>query len=449
MGSVALCRQLATTAAAKQKGTLVRTVTFCSLCPPMFPGSYGVWLTPHAPCSAPRFPLRHIESEMFAAVVPIPIRHSRFQHHVIGRFPYCPAFRVEDTHQPSVRIDVDYVQSPSWFTLNDAQQIVVRIATSRLIPLRRVDPVHPDRVFVTIRQPNPDGVTVDHPHHVNQIVLSHESEHTCATIFAMTRLQIAPGLSLDVADQGDGPLLILIAGGMMDMDQWAQVADALSDSHRVVRYDQRGIGESDQPTEGYTVDQFAEDAVNLIRALDSGPAVLIGNSLGGTVAMGAAFLAPELVRGIVTCSTSAGPTGPPTPPETMQYMMRGAQLPVPQAAAAMMDILFATDFIDEHPDMLDDAVEKRSKGAPMIATLGPLQSALIFDPIERLKTLGIPMLVLHGEEDVLVLPDHAQLLADAAGADSRLIASAGHALVVEQSDAVVEALSSFLADLEA
>ena len=265
----------------------------------------------------------------------------------------------------------------------------------------------------------------------------------------MTRLQIAPDLSLDVADEGDGPLVILIAGGFMDMDQWQPVADVISDSYRIVRYDQRGIGESDQPTEGYTVDQFAEDAVNLIKTLDSGPAVLVGNSLGGTVAMGAAFAAPELVRGIVTCSTSAGPTGPPTPPETMQYMMRGAQLPVPQAAAAMMDILFATDFIDEHPDMLDDAVEKRSKGAPMIATLGPLQSALIFDPIERLKTLGIPMLVLHGEEDVLVLPDHAQLLAEAAGAKSQLIPAAGHALVVEQSNAVVEALTAFLESLSA
>ena len=263
----------------------------------------------------------------------------------------------------------------------------------------------------------------------------------------MTRLQIAPDLSLDIADQGDGPLVVLIAGGMMDMDQWGPVADALSDSYRVVRYDQRGIGESDAPTEGYTVDQFAEDAVNLIRALDSGPAVLVGNSLGGTVAMGAAFLAPEVVRGIVTCAASAGPAGPPTPPETMQYMMRGAQLPVPQAAAAMMDILFVTDFIDEHPDTLDAAVEKRSKGAPMIATLGPLQSVLIFDPIERLKSLEAPMLVLHGAEDVLVLPEHAQLLADAAGAEAKLIADAGHALVVEQSDAVAQALVAFLAQL--
>lgn len=263
----------------------------------------------------------------------------------------------------------------------------------------------------------------------------------------MTRLQITPDLSLDIAEQGDGPLVILIAGGFMDMDQWAPVADALPDSFRVVRYDQRGIGESDQPTDGYTVDQFAEDAINLIRTLDAGPAVLVGNSLGGTVAMAVTFAAPDLVRGIVTCATSAGPAGPPTPPETMQYMMRGASLPVPQAAAAMMDILFATDFIDEHPDMLDEAVEKRSQGAPMIATLGPLQSALIFDPIERLKALDIPSLILHGEEDVLVLPEHAQLLADAAGAEAKLIPDAGHALVVEQSEPVAEALTAFLASL--
>ncbi len=273
----------------------------------------------------------------------------------------------------------------------------------------------------------------------------------CATLPAMTRTKISPDLALDTAEQGNGPLILMIAGGFMDMDQWALVADALSeqtsDSYRIVRYDQRGIGESDQPTEGYTVDQFAQDAINLIRTLDAGPAVLIGNSLGGTVALAVAFAAPELVRGLVICSASAGPTGPPTPPETMQYMMRGASLPVPQAAAAMMDILFATDFIDEHPDMLDNAVDKRSKGAPMIATLGPLQSALIFDPIERLKSVNVPMLILHGEEDILVLPDHAQLLADAASAELQLIPNAGHALIVEQSRAVAEAIQSFLSDL--
>ena len=263
----------------------------------------------------------------------------------------------------------------------------------------------------------------------------------------MTRLSVTDELTLDVVDQGEGPLVLLIAGGFMDMDQWAPVADALSDSCRVIRYDQRGIGASDQPTSGYTIEQFAEDAVSLIRWLDAGPAVLVGNSLGGTVAMAAAFAAPDLVQGIVTCATSAGPSGPPTPPETMQHMMRGAQLPVAQAAAAMMDILFATDFIDEHPDMLDAAVAKRSRGAPMIATLGPLQSVLVFDPIDRLRDLAIPMLVLHGEDDVVVLSDHANLLAEAREMEATIVAGAGHALVVEQSATVAESIGAFLESL--
>ena len=263
----------------------------------------------------------------------------------------------------------------------------------------------------------------------------------------MTRIQITDDLALDAVSRGDGPLVVLIAGGFMDMDQWAPVAEALPDSWRVVAYDQRGIGESDQPTEGYTVEQFGSDCVNLIRALNEGPAVLVGNSLGGSVALAAAFEAPELVRGLVLCSTTAGPQGPPTPPETMQHMMRGASLPVTQAAAAMMDILFATDFIDEHPDMLDNAVEKRSQGAPMIATLGPLQSLLVFDPIERLAELDIPVKVLHGEEDIVSLPDHAQLLAKAAGTEAVIIPDAGHAMIVEQSEAVVETIKQFLEEL--
>ena len=260
----------------------------------------------------------------------------------------------------------------------------------------------------------------------------------------MTRLQVAPELSLDVVDAGEGPLLLLIAGGFMDMDQWAPVADSLSASHRVVRYDQRGIGESDQPTDGYTIEQFGQDAIDLLRALDAGPAVLVGNSLGGSVAMAAALLAPELVRGLALCASSAGPPGPPTPPETMQRMMRGATLPVPQAATAMMDILFHTDFIDQHPDMLDAAIEKRSHGAPMMATLGPLQSALTFDPLAALSELDLPTLILHGEEDIVVLPDHAQLLADTIdGAQLEIAPNAGHALVVEQSAWVSASLAAF------
>lgn len=262
----------------------------------------------------------------------------------------------------------------------------------------------------------------------------------------MARMQVTADLSLDVVDEGQGELVLLIAGGFMDMDQWAPVAERLAESCRAVRYDQRGIGASDQTTEGYTIEQFAEDAIGLIEGLGGGPATLVGNSLGGSVAMAAAFAAPELVNGLVLCATSSGPQGPPTPVETMQRMMRGASLPVPQAASAMMDILFATDYIDEHPAMLDAAIEKRSQGSPMMATLGPLQSALVFDPLERLAEIGLPLLVLHGEEDVVVLPEHGERLASVGGGELRLVADAGHALVVEREELAARAILGWLGE---
>ena len=109
---------------------------------------------------------------------------------------------------------------------------------------------------------------------------------------------------------------------------------------------------------------------------------------------------------------------------------------------AIMDILFATDFMDEHPEMLDAAIEKRLKGTPMIATLGPLQSALIFDPLEALRSFEAPALILHGEDDELVLPVHAEILAGAIpNGTVQITPNGGHALVVEQSEAVVAAIS--------
>ena len=272
----------------------------------------------------------------------------------------------------------------------------------------------------------------------------------------MTRVELGGGeqsLALDVIESGPdgGPAVVLIAGGFMDMDQWQPVADVLAaDGRRVIRYDQRGIGASDAPTTGYTIEQLAADALALIDALEAAPAVLVGNSLGGSVALCAALAAarsaPDQVRALALSATSAGPQGEATPPETMSAMMRGAGLPVEQAAAALMDVLFATDYVDEHPEVLDRAIAKRTAhAAPMIATLGPLQSLLAWDPLPRLSELSLPTLVLHGADDALAPVSNGELLSGRiAGAQLRVLEDAGHAVVMERWESVSGALSSFL-----
>jgi 3-oxoadipate enol-lactonase len=250
-------------------------------------------------------------------------------------------------------------------------------------------------------------------------------------------------------DAPTGEALILIAGGFMDMDQWQLQAHALSSDRRVIRFDQRGNGQSAMPTGGYDIQQFAADTIALIETLNAAPCALFGNSIGGLVALEVAVTKPELVRGLILAATPVGLKGEPMPPETQMTMLRGAALPMEQATAALMDILFETDYPDEHPELLDAAVDKRrAYPAPPLSLMGPLQSALGYDGLEQLKAITLPTLILHGDEDRIVPVGNATLLGDTIpNATVTTIPGVGHALVVEAADAVNEAATVFLATL--
>lgn len=259
----------------------------------------------------------------------------------------------------------------------------------------------------------------------------------------------AGAVRLAYEERGDGDAVVLVSGGAMDMDQWDRQMTALSGERRVIRFDQRGVGDSEGPAEGYTIEQMATDTVALVEARAATPCVLFGNSLGGSIALEAALQSPERVRALILAATSAGPAGPPMPAETQTAMFRGSALPLDEAAAALQDVIFATDFPSRHPDGLRRAIAKREAStAPLIATLGPLQSAAAYNPLPRLGQLTLPVLILHGESDRMVPVDNAPLLGERIpGARVMTVPEAGHGLVMEAAEAVNAAVSEFLSEL--
>jgi pimeloyl-ACP methyl ester carboxylesterase len=97
-----------------------------------------------------------------------------------------------------------------------------------------------------------------------------------------------------------GPAVVLTHGGLGDRRMWDHQFQALAQRCRVVRYDMRGLGESDDAR-----GEFArcEDLLGLLDALDIEQAVLVGNSIGGAYSIEAALSAPERVRGLaLICS---------------------------------------------------------------------------------------------------------------------------------------------------
>ncbi len=95
---------------------------------------------------------------------------------------------------------------------------------------------------------------------------------------------------------GEGPPLILIHATGFLAALWRPIAEQLADPFRVIAVDQRGHGDSDKPTGGYTFDLFADDLQRLIHVLELERPLVVGHSSGGTTVVMHAMRHPGVVQ---------------------------------------------------------------------------------------------------------------------------------------------------------
>jgi pimeloyl-ACP methyl ester carboxylesterase len=101
-------------------------------------------------------------------------------------------------------------------------------------------------------------------------------------------------LSLAVAEQGEGPPVLILHGLFGSARNWATIAKRLAERHRVLAVDLRNHGDSPHAA-SMRYDEMAEDVLSLIRERGLGAPAIVGHSMGGKVAMVAALLQPESV----------------------------------------------------------------------------------------------------------------------------------------------------------
>ncbi|QBI18981.1 alpha/beta hydrolase [Egibacter rhizosphaerae] len=108
------------------------------------------------------------------------------------------------------------------------------------------------------------------------------------------------------APSRDAPTLALLHGWMFPSDlHWAAVAPGLARRARLVIPDHRGHGRGSRPAAPFRLTDVADDVAALLRRLDTGPAILVGYSMGGAIAMHTWQRHPDVVRGLVLCATSS------------------------------------------------------------------------------------------------------------------------------------------------
>jgi pimeloyl-ACP methyl ester carboxylesterase len=111
----------------------------------------------------------------------------------------------------------------------------------------------------------------------------------------------ANGIQMHIAEQGEGPLVLLCHGFPETWYAWRHQFDPLADAgFRVVAPDLRGYGETQCPEaiDQYTILHLVGDLVGLLDALSVNQAVVVGNDWGATLAWHAALLRPDRFRAV-------------------------------------------------------------------------------------------------------------------------------------------------------
>lgn len=229
----------------------------------------------------------------------------------------------------------------------------------------------------------------------------------------------------------DGSPVILVMGYAMTRVAWADQVAGLRDNHRVVTFDNRGVGRSDRPAGPYTMAQLAGDTLAVLDALEWEDAHVVGVSMGGMVAQHVALTAPARVRSLSLIATHAGGMFGRLP--TLLGLGRFARVimgPERGRAEAFQRLLYPEAFLATAPQQwFDGALEAQLSAVPEPHVRRAQMAAILgHDTRANLGRLGeMPTLVIGGSEDILVRPAACARLASLIeGARYERIEGAGH-----------------------
>jgi pimeloyl-ACP methyl ester carboxylesterase len=253
------------------------------------------------------------------------------------------------------------------------------------------------------------------------------------------------------------PVLVLVHGMAGSSGTWRAVAPALTRTHTVIAPDLLGHGASAKPRHDYSLGAFASGIRDLMVALGVPRATLVGQSLGGGIAMQFAYQYPERCeRLVLVCSGGLG--------QDVSWMLRALTLP---GAEYVMPVLFP-DFVRN----AGDAVRRRLAGFGLQAPRMEAEwqgYASLTDPETRqafVKTLRavvdisgqsvsahdrlylaamMPTLIVWGEKDRIIPVAHGHAAHEAMpGSELVLFEHAGHFPHLEEPTRFAEVLEDFL-----
>lgn len=248
--------------------------------------------------------------------------------------------------------------------------------------------------------------------------------------------------------EGDGPPLLLIHGLGYTRNGWGPAPGLLAERFRVIRFDNRGSGESDVPEGPYTAAELAGDALQVLDEAGVERARVLGTSLGGMVAQEVALAAPERVEKLVlACTTGGGPDAFPLPQRTLDLFVVFPTMQYEEGLLLLVKNALSDASAESRPELVDEIYAYRlANRPPLPGWQAQAAAGASFDGSARLGEISIPTLVLHGTADNVVDHRNAELLAREIP-DARLewFEGCGHLFFWEEPKRFARIVTEFLA----
>ncbi len=260
----------------------------------------------------------------------------------------------------------------------------------------------------------------------------------------------AGNINLNYDTFGDGEPLLLIMGFGMPGIAWLPSLPMLA-GFKCIYFDNRGTGMSDKPEGVYTIEQMADDASNLLSSLNIRSAKVFGVSMGGMIAQELTLRHPEKVAKVVLgCTTAGGPEAKMASPEVAMKLVEGTKLMASnpeQGLDTIMPLLYPEDFATAHPEIkqLMLAGMRMMPPTPSDAVDRTIAGIMTFNASDRLAQIKCPVLIVHGDQDLLIPPENAQLIKNRIPqAEVFMIPNAGHAFQAADPIGIHQRIVQFL-----
>jgi len=211
------------------------------------------------------------------------------------------------------------------------------------------------------------------------------------------------GVKLAYYVYGEGqPTLIFLVAWIWTAEFWQPQVNYFSQNFKMVTIDMRGTGESDKPAGDYTLDLYADDLDSIIEELQEKNVVLIGESIGASIAIKYVTKYPGKVSKLVLVGGSPHPLATDDFPYGMPENSLAPLLTITKetysnVARAFIELIFS----ESGTEYLKEWGLKMGVKTPMEISVNSFMNFVKEDLRPLLRKIDMPTLILHGEKDII------------------------------------------------